>query len=32
MTRVQQRQTVELSNYPDLVVIYLGMQAKPCGA
>jgi hypothetical protein len=31
MTRVQQRQTVELSN-PDLVVIYLGMQAKPCGA
>jgi hypothetical protein len=28
VARVQQRQTVDLSAYPDLVVIYLGMQAK----
>jgi hypothetical protein len=28
MARIQQRQTVDLSGYPDLVVIYLGMQAK----
>lgn len=28
MARVQQRQTVDLSGYPDLVVIYLGMRAK----
>jgi Domain of unknown function (DUF4188) len=28
VARIQQRQTVDLSGYPDLVVIYLGMQAK----
>lgn len=28
MAKIQRRQTVELSSYPDLVVIYLGMQAK----
>jgi Domain of unknown function (DUF4188) len=28
MGRVQRRQTVDLSGYPDLVVIYLGMHAK----
>jgi hypothetical protein len=28
MAGVRQRQTVELDDYPDLVVIYLGMQVK----